>query len=384
MIQLKKSVSNSDFSWKDTVVVTLSMKNNGADEVNNITVTEYVPDVFEGSPSTLIDSTGKLNITRNSLQPNEEMSYSYTIKGKEDLGTKLNVTLRGFQVSYSDADGISHLKMSEDVALTVNPAGLQTTDLLVQSALLLFVSFVFGLFGSFINNLSVVDPGGILPGKATIKGVYKAGDKDAISFEAPESAKANKQFSVQVTVDPDSLSEIKDGSYRIAMQLSRKNDVWRKEATWSKQDKTISINLTPEISGEHSLACSIINAEDQKVVKDYATKPVTINVRKSLAYDLLVGGVAGIITLASLEALSAIFVDKGLDITVKTVVTLIVTCLAAGFVPTKIIENYTKTLTKEKEEAEKQRDNAQEAEQESSGKLALQNELNDVKKKYGL
>ena len=369
-IKVTKSASTSEFNWDDTVIITLSIKNEGENAVNNVTIIDYVPEVFEGEPETLVDSAGKINITRNTLLPNEELSYSYTLKGKKDLSSELDVTLRALQVSFEDETGVFHLRTSDDIVVTVKPGEAdQTIEMLIQSSLLLVASFLFGLFGGFINSLGGLGLTQVLPDAAKIKGIYSSQKKESISFSAPKSVKVNKQFNVELSIDPDSLKEIGEGSYKIEMQLSRKNQVWKKEIPWSKEDKKFSIPLLPQVTGEHSLKCSIIDAKDNKVVSDYSTNPVTIDVSKSLTYDLLIGGVAGIIILVSLEALSAVFADKGLDLNVKTIITLTVSCIAAGLVPQKIIENYTKTLTKEKEEAEKERDQAQDRQEETESKI---------------
>ena len=378
-IEVAKSVSASEFNWDDTVIVTLSIKNEGENAVNNVTIIDYVPEVFNGEPETLVDSAGTINITRNTLLPDEELSYSYTLKGKKDLGSELNVTLRALQVFFKDETGASHLQKSDDVVVTVKSGEVdQTYAILIQSSILLFASFLFGLFGGFVNSLGGLELKQVLPDTAKVKGAYKSQNKDAISFSAPKSVRVNKQFNVEVSIDPDSLKELKEGSYKIEMQLSRKNQVWKKEIPWSKEEKKFSIPLLPQITGEHTLKCSIVDAGNNKVVSDYSTNPVTIEVYKSLTYDLLIGGVAGIIVLVSLEALSAIFADKGLTINVKTIVTLAVSCIAAGLVPQKIIESYTKTLTKEKEEAEKERDQAQEGQEEAKSKIDKHRQVNEV------
>lgn len=378
-IKVTKSASRSEFNWDDTIVITLSIKNEGGSAVNNVTIIDYVPEVFDGEPETLVDSAGKINITRNTLLPDEELSYSYTLKGKKDLSSELNVTLRALQVSFKDETGVFHLRTSDDIVVTVKSGEADpTVEMLIQSSLLLCASFLFGLFGSFINSLGGLGLKQVLPDTAKIKGVYSSQNKESISFSAPKSVKVNKQFNVELSIDPDSLKEIGEGSYKIEMQLSRKNQVWKKEIPWSKEDKKFSIPLLPQVTGEHSLKCSIIDAKDNKVVSDYSTNPVTIDVSKSLTYDLLIGGVAGIIILVSLEALSAVFADKGLDLNVKTMITITVSCIAAGLVPQKIIENYTKTLTKEKEEAEKERDQVQERQEETDSKIGEYRRVDEV------
>lgn len=379
-IKVTKSASTSKFNWEDTVVITLTIKNEGENAVNNITIMDYVPVVFEGEPKTLVDSTGTINITRDTLLPNEELSYSYIIKGKKDLGTELNITLRALQVSFKDEAGVLHLQKSDDIAVTVKSEGpSETIELLLQSAILLIFSFTFGSLGSLINNLDGLDVEQVLPNTAKIRRVYIAEGKEAISISAPQSVKVNKPFNVEITIDPDSLKDLKEESYKIETLLKRENQVWRKEVPWSKKDKKLKIALLAQITGEHSLKCSIINAENQNVVSNYSTTPVTIDVNKGLLHNLLVGGVAGIIILVSLEALSAMFADKGLEVTVRTMVTLTVSCVVAGFIPKKIIDSYTKTLVKEKEDAESQRDQVQqefeEAKEQKKKSKKLKEEL---------
>ena len=92
-LTVTKSASTKEFTWDEPVVITLVVKNGASTAVNNVTILDYVPDNFDGAPETLV-TKGLVNITRATILPDEEVSYSYTIKGKKDLGTDSNITLR--------------------------------------------------------------------------------------------------------------------------------------------------------------------------------------------------------------------------------------------------------------------------------------------------
>jgi uncharacterized repeat protein (TIGR01451 family) len=80
--------------------------------------------------------------------------------------------------------------------------------------------------------------------------------------------------------------------------------------------------------------------------------------RKAEHYFLL-GGVAGVVVLATFEGLSQLFSNQELRLTTQNLVVLIGTCFAAGFAPMDIINKATERWKKEASEAENEKEKAE-------------------------
>ncbi|WP_428324670.1 hypothetical protein [Nitrosopumilus sp.] len=92
-----------------------------------------------------------------------------------------------------------------------------------------------------------------------------------------------------------------------------------------------------------------VKKEDTK--KD---KPATDN--ENTTYPRLIGGVAGVIVLASFEGLSSLFANGQLQPTVQNMVVLIATCLAAGFTPIAVIDKMTSKFKAEAKSAKDEKE----------------------------
>ncbi|GEM_PF-4984056 len=77
--------------------------------------------------------------------------------------------------------------------------------------------------------------------------------------------------------------------------------------------------------------------------------------KEKTTYPPLIGGVAGIIVLASFEGLSSLFANGQLQPTVQNMVVLIATSLAAGFTPVAVIDKMTSKFKTEAESAKDQK-----------------------------
>lgn len=72
-------------------------------------------------------------------------------------------------------------------------------------------------------------------------------------------------------------------------------------------------------------------------------------------YPPLIGGVAGIVVLASFEGLSSLFANGQLQPTVQNMIVLIATSLASGFTPVAVIDKMTSKFKTEAESAKEQK-----------------------------
>lgn len=352
-VSVTKSVEPTRILDNGSAGVVVTISNPSAKNIENITLTETLPQIFIPQPKLIFNEANVLSQKVDFLRVGNAYSVSYSFGLTEDVKVPKNLSLSlvPSTVTYQIAgENKVYSLQSNPVKLSITGSPPAQTK---QSSwpswyydiiLLLSISFLFGVFGGWVNYYI---------GRPVKK-------EDVYTSSIDLSDRTENRYSLKISYDnivsAGESCNVTYTCYRLDKTSATGDNVFYAYLTTSERGKKISSNFLPAGADQTDVKTGMfqlyvpkkgdyyLNIQERAMNTDVIRGVSIFAAERKAWVDMVAGGAAGLMTLLGLIGASALFTNEVLRVNAQTMITLTVSTFIAGFIPFQVIEKASGAL----------------------------------------